>query len=588
MTPFRILMAQLNPTVGDIAGNSALIRAAWEAGRDAEASLVVTPEMAITGYPAEDLVLRPHFQQQAIQAIRDLAEITKDGGPALLVGGLWVQRQNLYNAALLLDRGVIHYLHVKHHLPNYGVFDEKRVFTPGTEAAVVVVRGVRLGILICEDMWETDLAEHYADREAELLICLNASPYTRHKAAQRVLRAQENVAVTNVPLIYVNQVGGQDELVFDGGSFCIDFAGGEAQDPVMLPCFESCHAAVDFTANEEGAQLVLCPPLEGRVNPLPVGEGRVREDSGAYDSLTPALSHRERERSSSSAPLEETYRALLLGLSDYCRKTGFRKVVLGLSGGIDSALTAVLAADALGPEQVHAVMMPSPYTGVDSKEDARTLTDILGIRYHRLPIQQGMQWAADLLTPVLAPTSDTALSDLTKQNLQSRLRGLLLMAVSNQEGSLLLTTGNKSEMAMGYATLYGDMCGGLNLLKDLYKTEVYALAHWRNGVSHIGVGKAGVIPERVLTRAPSAELKPGQTDQDTLPPYELLDRLLYGMIEESKSVDRLVEEGFDRATVERTAQMLIRAEYKRRQAAPGIKVSDLAFGRDWRYPIARG
>lgn len=526
----RITIAQANFTVGDLAGNAEIVARLHAQAAAAGADLLVLTEMAITGYPPEDLVLRKGFQQQAMQTAHDLAKRLPKA-PAILLGGLWAEGDALYNAAFLLEGGKIAHTQYKHRLPNYGVFDEKRVFAKGELPQPVTFKGHKLGVMICEDMWSPDVAAHHAEQGAALLISINASPYEVDKTHQRIDVARHRVQETGLPLIYVNQVGGQDELVFDGQSMALS-ASDELRS--MLPVF----AESDVTLTWKGKD---------------IAGGEIAKPLNEEASI---------------------YAAMRLGLKDYVEKNRFPGVVLGLSGGIDSALTAAVAVDALGAERVRCVMMPSPYTSQESLDDAEHCAKLLGIRLDSLPITPAMEAFTSMLSPLFAGKA----ADTTEENIQSRIRGMLLMAVSNKEGALVLTTGNKSEMSVGYATLYGDMCGGYSVLKDLYKTTVYAVSRWRNS-------QGMVIPERVITKAPTAELKHNQTDQDTLPPYDMLDAILNALVEGQRSVEEIIAEGYDRATVTRVARMLYLAEYKRRQAPPGVKITGMAFGRDRRYPI---
>jgi NAD+ synthase len=533
----NIALVQSNFTVGHIAGNVARIAALYDIAVTAKADLVVFSEMAITGYPPEDLVLRKGFQKAAKEAVDELARLTVKGA-AILVGGLSCEGSVLHNTVYLLEGGRVTHQQHKHHLPNYGVFDEKRVFAKGPIPDPVEWRGVKLGILVCEDMWEADVAKHLKDKGAQMLISVNASPYEMSKAGQRKQMAQARVQETSLPLLYVNQYGGQDELVFDGRSFVLS---SEGELCLRLRAFEEDLALSQW--EKSGARLSCAQ----RIIALPQSD-------------------------------EETiYRAMVLGLQDFVRKNGFQGVVLGMSGGIDSALSAAVAVDALGSRQVRTVMLPSPFTSAESSEDATECAKRLGVRLDTISIEPAMR-AFDAM---LAPMFDGKPLGVTAENIQPRLRAAVLMAISNKEGLMLLTTGNKSEMSVGYTTLYGDMCGGYSVLKDIYKTTIYKVAVWRN--------KQGeVIPQRIFTKAPSAELKPGQRDQDTLPPYELLDAILLRLVEEQRSVDEVVAQGYEREVVERVASMLYGAEYKRRQAPPGVKITGMSFGRDRRYPIASG
>ena len=548
-----IALAQINPALGDIAGNLALIRARRAEAAAQGADLVVTTELSITGYPPEDLVLKRMFLDEARGAAEALAGDTADGGPGLIVGAPWLDdpkaagplRFHVTNAALLLDGGEIGAVIHKHDLPNYSVFDEKRVFKAGPMPGPVNFRGVRLGLAICEDTWTPDVCECLEESGAEILVVPNGSPFEMDKSDLRVQTAVARVTETGLPLIYVNQVGGQDELVFDGGSFVLDAGCNlRAQLPVLREALE----LTSWARGDDGvwtcAEAALAPPEVG---------------------------------------MEPVYGALTLGLRDYVNKNRFEGVILGLSGGIDSALSAAVAVDALGAERVHCVMMPSPYTSGESLEDAAETARLLGVRLDSIGIEPAMEAFQGMLEPLF----DALPADVTEENIQARSRGITLMAISNKLGYMVLSTGNKSEMSVGYATLYGDMAGGFNVLKDVYKTTVYQLARWRNQALAKGaLGPAGrVIPERILTKAPSAELRPGQTDQDSLPPYEQLDDILECLIEEEMRVADIVARGHERAEVNRVWRMLETAEYKRRQACPGVKVTRRAFGRDRRYPI---
>jgi len=539
-----IALAQLNPTVGAIDHNIGLIRAARAEAADAGADLVVTSELAVCGYPPEDLVLKPFFQDRIETAVAALASETGDGGPALLVGTPWREGGKLYNAVLLLDGGDVAASRFKYDLPNYGVFDEKRVFAQGPLPGPIAFRGVRLGVPICEDIWTPDVVECLQETGGEILVVPNGSPFEHDKTEMRMHYAVARVTECGLPLVYVNQVGGQDELVFDGASFALNADCGLA---AQMPGFQSAVAMTRWRRGAEGwvcEEGALAPPIEG---------------------------------------LEAIYRAMCTGLADYVNKNGFPGVVLGMSGGIDSALSAAVAADALGPDRVHCVMMPSPYTSRDSLDDAAEACALLGVKLDEVNIGPAMQ----AFQSMLAPLFEGQAPDTTEENIQSRARGITLMAISNKLGHMVLTTGNKSEMSVGYATLYGDMCGGYSVLKDIYKTDVYRLANWRNQHTPEGVlGPDGrVMPERILTKAPSAELKPDQTDQDTLPDYDVLDDILRCLVEGEMALDEIIGRGHDASTVQRVWRMLDLAEYKRRQAPPGVKVTRRAFGRDRRYPI---
>jgi NAD+ synthase len=539
-----ISLAQLNPTVGDIDGNLARARQARAAARAQAADLVIFGELNICGYPPEDLVLKPAFQERCEAAVQALAAETADGGPALLVGSPWRHDGKLHNAVVLLADGEIAALRYKCDLPNYGVFDEKRVFVPGPPQGPVSFRGVRLGVMICEDMWAPEVTECLAETGAEILMLGNGSPYEHEKHPYRIELAGKRVAESGLPIIYVNQVGGQDELVFDGASFALDPDGSVR---AQLPAFRETVALTRWRRQGQGWRCVA-----GEVAPLQDG-------------------------------LDGIYQAMVLGLRDYVDKNRFPGVILGLSGGIDSAISAAVAVDAIGAERVRAVMMPSPYTSRDSLEDAAEVARLLGIRLDSISIEPAMRAYADMLKGQF----DGSNSGVAEQNIQSRARGMTLMALSNKFGHMVLSTGNKSEMSVGYATLYGDMCGGYSVLKDVYKTTVFALSRWRNqSVPEGARGPAGrIMPERVITKAPTAELKPDQRDEDDLPRYATLDAILECLIEDEMGVDEIVAKGHDRPTVERVWRMLDRAEYKRRQAPPGVKITRRAFGRDRRYPI---
>ena len=552
----KIALAQLNPTMGDIAGNLALLRKARAEAAAKGADLMIATEMVITGYPTEDLVLKPMFLDAARAAVEELARDTADGGPGVILGGPWREDAaakpplygKVFNTAYLLDGGNIVTQRAKHDLPNYGVFDEKRVFGAGPLPGPVNFRGVRIGLMVCEDMWKADVCECLEESGAEILVVINGSPYELNKTEERIQLAVQRVSETGLPLIYVNQVGGQDELVFDGASFALNADHALA---AQLPAFEE---AIELTQWQRVGDGWTCTPA------------RREAPDGGHDG-----------------GMEPIYAALILGLRDYVNKNRFPGVILGLSGGIDSALSAAVAVDALGPERVHCVMMPSPYTSQESLDDAAEAAQLLGVKLDEVSIEPAMQAFDTMLQPLMNGYA----ADTTEENIQARSRGLTLMAISNKLGYMVLSTGNKSEVSVGYATLYGDMVGGFNVLKDLYKTMVFDLARWRNQVLPKGVlGPAGrVVPERIITKPPSAELKPDQKDEDSLPPYSVLDDILKCLIEDDESVDNIVKRGHDRDLVNRVWRMLELAEYKRRQACPGVKITRRAFGKERRYPI---
>lgn len=529
----RVVMAQINLLVGDVHGNTSLILdAARRAQDEFRADAIVFPELALTGYPPEDLLLRPELYERVVRALERIREAKL--GIDIVVGYPALDGGRHYNAASVIRNGSVIATYHKQCLPNYAVFDEKRYFTPGTESVVFDLKGVPTGLTICEDIWEPGPAADAVKQGARLLLNLNASPYHMTKWRQREETVIRRSRETGVPVIYVNLVGGQDELVFDGDSFVVN---GEGVVTQRAPAFEAGLVAVDL-----------------------------------HDGVPVAA-----ERAPELADDESVYRAIVLGVRDYVDKNGFPGVVLGLSGGIDSALTLAIAVDALGPERVEAVMMPSAYTRDISVEDAKVEAEKLGVHYTVIPIAP----VFEAFRGALEDRFRGLPVDVTEENLQARIRGTLLMAISNKSGAMVLTTGNKSEMAVGYATLYGDMVGGFGAIKDVPKTLVYRLARYRNAISE-------VIPTRVLTRAPSAELAPDQEDTDSLPPYEILDPILERYVEHDASVEDIVAAGFDEAIVRRVVRMVDRNEYKRRQAAPGVRVTPRAFGRDRRYPITSG
>ena len=541
--PLKIALAQLNSVVGDIEGNVARLLSAREEAAKADADLIVFPELYITGYPPEDLVKKPAFQQAARKAVEDLAASMKPG-PAVSVGTIWPDDGKLYNSVAVLDGGSVEAVRFKVDLPNYGVFDEKRVFDAGPLPGPVNVRGVRIGFPVCEDIWKEDVTECLAECGAELLVSSNGSPFDWSKPDVRTNIAVARITETGLPLAYLNLVGGQDELVFDGASFVLN---------------KDCSLAVQLPAWEETISVTSWS-----------------ERNGAWHCAKGHLAAIEENESAA-------YHACVLGLRDYVNKNGFPGVVLGLSGGIDSALVAAIAVDALGADRVQCVMLPYRYTSQESLEDSTACAEALGIRLVSIPIAEAVEGFGRALAPFLKGTD----ADTTEENIQARARGAILMAISNKTGAMVLTTGNKSEMSVGYATLYGDMNGGFNPIKDLYKMQVYALARWRN--THRPKGGKGpegtVVPERILTKAPTAELKANQTDQDSLPPYPVLDDILECLIENEMPLADIVARGHNPDVVKKIERMLYLAEYKRRQAAPGVKISEKSFGRDRRYPI---
>jgi NAD+ synthase len=540
-----IALAQVSSIVGDIDGNLQKLRRARETAAGFGADLVLAPELYIAGYPPEDLVLKPAFQEACRDACERLARETADGGPAILVGLPWVDNGALYNAAALLSGGRIEAVRFKVDLPNYGVFDEKRVFRAGPAPGPISFNGVRIGVPICEDIWGSDPVECIFETGGEILLVPNASPYERDKLSIRRKVAEARVRESGLPLIYLNQVGGQDELVFEGASFALNSDGSLA---AQLPGFES---TVARTVWERGQRSWHC--VEG-----PMAKNVEQGDEGDY-------------------------RAAVMGLRDYVDNNRFPGVVLGLSGGIDSALCAAMAVDALGSARVHAVMMPYKYTSSESLRDAAACADALGIRYDIVPIAEPVEGVERALEEMFK----NRVRDITEENIQSRARGLILMSISNKFGAMVVTTGNKSEMSVGYATLYGDMNGGFNPIKDLYKMEVFALSALRNRWKpRDAKGPDGeVIPKAILTKAPSAELRENQRDEDSLPPYPVLDAILNRLVEKEMRVADVIGEGFEADTVKRVERLLYLSEYKRRQSAPGVKVGPKNFGRDRRYPI---
>ena len=547
MTKLAIALAQLNAHVGHVSDNLNAFQQARERSAALGADIIVSPEMFLSGYPCDDLVLRDDFMISVERAIDDLISLSTDGGPAMIIGAPYREAGKIYNSAFVIDKGALLARRDKVALPNYGVFDDKRHFTPGDLKGPVNIRDMKVGLAICEDIWWPEVCETQAESGAEIIVSLNASPFDEAKQDGRMSHVIARITETNLPFIYVNMVGGQDELVFDGGSFAVNVKGAlAAQLPLMNEAVSlvHCQSTLDHQIH-----------LTGQISPPETG-------------------------------LSLIYRALMLGIRDYVTKNGFPGVALGLSGGIDSALVAILAVDALGADAVRCLMLPSGYTADISKADADEMAARLGIRIDTIPIGEGMSAVDQMMAPLFEGTT----ADITEENIQSRLRGLLLMALSNKFGNMILTTGNKSEYAAGYATLYGDMCGGFAPLKDVWKTVVFELSKWRNG--HVPRGALGpdgeVIPTRIITRPPSAELRPDQEDTDSLPPYDVLDAILKAITEEMASPEEIVARGYDQDDVERVSRLLFRAEYKRFQSAPGPKITKIAFGRDRRLPLTSG
>lgn len=540
----RIAVAQLNPIVGDIAGNLDKARVARADAARLGADLLVLSELFVTGYPPEDLALKPAFQAAARAGVEALAAETADGGPGVLIGTIWVEEGRLYNAVALLDGGAVTGVRFKADLPNYGVFDEKRVFSAGPMPGPIRFRGVRLGVPICEDIWGDEVVECLEETGAEILLVANGSPFALDKPDTRMNIAVARVIESGLPLLYVNQVGGQDELVFDGASFALN---ADRSLAWMAPSWCEHIALTTWVRSGDGWRI----------------------DTG--------------DRALAPTGEAAAYAACVLGLRDYVEKAGFPGVVLGLSGGIDSALVAAMAVDALGANRVRCLMLPYTYTSADSFSDAEACAHALGVRYDIVPIHAPVDGFLSALGEMFAETE----ADVTEENIQSRVRGTLLMAVSNKFGSMVVTTGNKSEMAVGYATLYGDMNGGFNPIKDLYKMQVYACAAWRNTQRPDGaLGPSGeVIPTNILTKEPTAELRENQRDQDSLPPYEVLDDILEQILEHDAPLVDIAARGHANDVVMRIARLVDIAEYKRRQAAPGVKVTSRSFGRERRFPI---
>ncbi|MDC1133411.1 NAD+ synthase [Alphaproteobacteria bacterium] len=542
----KIALAQLNPIVGDVKGNiKKLIKVRSTLNKDVD--IIVAPELYVTGYPIDDLVLRDDFLELVKNEIEQLAELTKDNNAAIIIGAPRKEKESIKNSVFILDHGKIITYRDKYNLPNSGVFDEQRIFSPGALSGPVKVRDVLIGLPICEDIWTETVIECLCETGAEIILSINASPYSTKKIDQRMSVAVSRVLESKLPLIYLNRVGGQDELVFDGSSFSLSHKGELTSQSYD---FKE-HTSV-ITLKKEGENWIC----EGEINSV-------------------------------SSHLESLYKALVISVRDYVKNNGFPGVILGMSGGIDSALVAAIATDALGPELVKAIMMPSPYTSSESLEDAELASSMLGIDYSYLNIKDGMEEVDNILQGFKGPYKDPG---ITEENIQSRLRGLVLMAISNKFGSMVLATGNKSEYAVGYATLYGDMCGGFAVIKDVWKSDVFKLCEWRNLNNPDGLlGPNGnVIPKRIISKPPSAELRDDQKDTDSLPEYDILDAILKKLVEDNFSLNQIINQGFNIDDVKKISMLLSRSEYKRFQSAPGPKVTEKAFGRDRRYPLTSG
>jgi NAD+ synthase (glutamine-hydrolysing) len=537
-TTFRLALAQSNLLVGNIGGNATIVLENIRLAKERyHSDLVIFPELALTGYPPEDLLYRASFSRKVAETIQSVCNYANDIG--VVLGYPLIEHGSMFNACSLIKNGVIKHTYFKQNLPNYSVFDEKRYFQPGHEPCVFDLNGIPIALSICEDIWDKSVCEQAMQTGAKLMININASPYHIDKISLRKQILKQRVAETGMNIVYVNMVGGQDELVFDGGSMTID---NQGNIDFQAPQFEEGLYIIDFTLDENSH---FSTPIEYPIQNIS------REES--------------------------IYQALVLGVRDYVRKNGFSGTIIGLSGGIDSALTLCIAVDALGKDNVEAVIMPSRYTSAMSMEDARSMVKLLGVKSHIISIEKPF----GAFTECLQPVFENLPVDSTEENIQSRCRGILLMAISNKTGKLVLTTGNKSEMSVGYATLYGDMAGGFAPLKDVSKTLVYKLGNWRNQQSH-------VIPQRIIDRPPTAELRENQLDQDSLPPYDILDPILERYIEHDQSPVEIIKAGYDEETVKKVVLMVDRNEYKRRQAAPGVRITQRAFGRDRRYPITSG
>ena len=542
----KIVLAQLNPIVGDVKGNIVKLIDIRNNLKD-EVDIIVVPELYVTGYPIDDLVLRNDFLELVENEIYNLSKLTNDGKAAIILGAPRKEKNTIRNSVFVLDNGEIISFRDKHNLPNSGVFDEQRIFSPGALSGPVKVRDVLIGLPICEDIWTETVIECLCETGAEIILSINASPYSVKKNDQRMSVAVSRVIESKIPLIYLNRVGGQDELVFDGASFCLSH---EGKLSVQLKDFQEEVLEINLTKLDNNW---IC---KGKINSI-------------------------------SSNLEALYKSLVVSVRDYVQNNGFPGVVLGMSGGIDSALVAAIATDALGPKLVRAVMMPSPYTSKDSLEDAELASSNLGVDYSYLDIKNGMNVIDNIL---LDFKGDKVEPGITEENIQSRIRGLLLMAISNKYGSMVLATGNKSEYAVGYATLYGDMCGGFAVIKDVWKTDVFRLCEWRNSNKPSEfLGPNGiVIPKRIISKPPSAELREDQKDTDSLPEYDVLDSILRKLVEDNLSLEQIANEGYDVKDVKKISMLLSKSEYKRFQAAPGPKVTEKAFGRDRRYPLTSG
>lgn len=542
----KIVLAQLNPIVGDVKGNIVKLIDIRNNLKN-EVDIIVVPELYVTGYPIDDLVLRNDFLELVENEIHNLSKLTNDGKAAIILGAPRKEKNTIRNSVFVLDNGEIISFRDKHNLPNSGVFDEQRIFSPGALSGPVKVRDVLIGLPICEDIWTETVIECLCETGAEIILSINASPYSVKKNDQRMSVAVSRVIESKIPLIYLNRVGGQDELVFDGASFCLSH---EGKLSVQLKDFQEEVLEINLTKPDNNW---IC---KGKINSI-------------------------------SSNLEALYKSLVVSVRDYVQNNGFPGVVLGMSGGIDSALVAAIATDALGPKLVRAVMMPSPYTSKDSLEDAELASSNLGVDYSYLDIKNGMNVIDNIL---LDFKGDKVEPGITEENIQSRIRGLLLMAISNKYGSMVLATGNKSEYAVGYATLYGDMCGGFAVIKDVWKTDVFRLCEWRNSNKPSEfLGPNGiVIPKRIISKPPSAELREDQKDTDSLPEYDVLDSILRKLVEDNLSLEQIANEGYDVKDVKKISMLLSKSEYKRFQAAPGPKVTEKAFGRDRRYPLTSG